>query len=71
MPPLKCDHHSALFFGIYKCALGVQDLKEAASKNIMLGMMFMLMSYLGMSLIQKVISSSSSIYLEPFKFITA
>lgn len=49
--------------GIYKCALGVQDLKKAASKNIMLGMMFMLLSYLGISLVEFFMRSSDSVWL--------
>lgn len=47
----------------YKCALGVQDLKKAASKNIMLGMMFMLLSYLGISLVEFFMRSSDSVWL--------
>lgn len=47
----------------YKCALGVQDLKQSASKNMTLGMMFMLMSYLGISLVEFFMRSSSSVAL--------
>ena len=52
----------------YKCSLGVEDLQQAVSKQISLGIAFMMASYLGISLVDLFMRSSDSAWLLSFLY---
>ncbi|MHA1487705.1 MAG: hypothetical protein ACTSSC_11120 [Promethearchaeota archaeon] len=51
------------FYSHSKCSLGVEDLQQAVSNQISLGVVFMMLSYLGISLIEMFMRSSDSVWV--------
>lgn len=49
--------------GTYKCSLGVSDLKESVGKQATLGVIFMMLSYLGINLIETFFRSTDPLYV--------